>query len=925
MRLLKLKILSSRYSYEWLPLFALLVGLLMTYALWTNEKKNTDKALEYRYEYILKAAENTVLKQIANFHQAMLGVQSFFRASNYVTSNEFNLYVSNLLREQRELGLKSVGFARYVDTHKPETYADLGSNVMHMLIHDKPITKHQFAPIAYLEPKLEEVSPLAIDAFADLATREAMELSTKTNDFVMSSNWNMDIFGQVCDCLVIYLPVFINNTAVDTMLQREQNSYGWIFFRISFTELLKNSLKPLEDGNVQFYVYDITQANAKEIYKTELNEQFMRSKKPKYSKEHGIRTSYHHWRLLVNSTIAFERKETYKHANQIGLFGLFLSVVFSAGIYLISARLRTLQLIQKVSKKLYFSEQRWKFALEGAGDGVWDWDVETGVVELSKQWKAMLGYEESEIQNNIDEWKSRVHPEDYANVINAVNLTLAGNKETYAYEYRMRCKNGSWKWILDRGMVVGRDQHGKALRMVGTHADISGLKKSEEAIWQHANFDLLTGLPNRRMFYARLDQEIQKAKRSGLKVALIFLDLDGFKEVNDTLGHDQGDLLLKLTANRLSECMRGSDAVARLGGDEFILIIGDIANAELGRIETVAQKVIDALSEPFQLSQETAYVTASLGIVIYPDDAMRIEDLMKSVDQAMYASKQKGGGCYTYFTPRMQEIALYRKQLSNDLRLALARRELFLEYQPIVDLMSGDIYKAEALLRWKHPTRGLVPPAEFIPIAEDTRLIHDIGNWVFQEAMEQAMKWRQSLHPCFQVTVNKSPIQFQIEGVRQSTWVDVMQAHRVPGDAVIVEITESLLLDASSKVQERLAQFQKLGIQVAIDDFGTGYSSLSYLKKFDIDYLKIDKSFVANLAEQSDDLVLCEAIIAMAHRLGIKVIAEGIENDLQRTLLTRAGCDFGQGYYYAASVSAEMFESLIKGGKQRIDSHTKVG
>lgn len=411
------------------------------------------------------------------------------------------------------------------------------------------------------------------------------------------------------------------------------------------------------------------------------------------------------------------------------------------------------------------------------------------------------------------------------------------------------------------------------------------------------------------MFYARLDQEIQKAKRSGLKVALIFLDLDGFKEVNDTMGHDQGDALLKLTAQRLVDCMRGSDAVARLGGDEFVLIMGDIGPADLNHVEIVAQKVLDLLSQPFKLLQDVAYISASLGIAIYPDDASTLEDLMKSVDQAMYASKQKGGQCFTYFTARMQQVAQHRMQLSNDLRLAIANQQLFVEYQPIVELNTGRVYKAEALLRWLHPTRGLVSPGEFIPIAESTRLIQDIGNWVFNEVVKQATLWRERLDPDFQIAVNKSPVQFNTDDDKAHSWLALLQQHQANGKAIVVEITEGLLLDGSSEVKQRLQAFQDMGMQIALDDFGTGYSSLSYLKKFEIDYLKIDRSFVGNLSEGSDDLILCEAIIMMAHRLGMKVIAEGIETAQQRALLVRAGCDYGQGFLFSKSLPPKELEA----------------
>ena len=661
-----------------------------------------------------------------------------------------------------------------------------------------------------------------------------------------------------------------------------------------------------------YQLYDVTaNQHDKPIYETK-NTLYQAQRNPSmFVKSYTIKAMGYEWDMRAASLPGFEQSLDYKRANYIGLLGLFISFALSGILYLLVVRTRAVDTIHKVSNQLSASEQRWQFALEGAGDGVWDWDIKNNKVIFSKRWKAMLGFEEHEISDDVNEWKKRVHPEDYVNVMQAVEATLSGLNDVYSNEHRVQCKDGSWKWILDRGMVVSRDADGKPERMVGTHADISSLKKSEEAIWQHANFDSLTGLPNRRMFYGRLDQEIQKAKRSGLKVALIFLDLDGFKEVNDTLGHDQGDALLKLTAERLVECMRGSDAVARLGGDEFVLIMGDVGPADLNHVEIVAQKALSVLTQPFQLAHDVAYISASLGIAIYPDDATTIEDLMKSVDQAMYASKQKGGQCFTYFTARMQQVAQHRMQLSNDLRLAIVQNQLFVEYQPIVELKTGSVYKAEALLRWLHPTRGYISPAEFIPIAEDTRLIQEIGNWVFNEAFKQALHWRQTLEPNFQVAVNKSPIQFNFDEDKAHSWLTLVNQHQQSGQAIVVEITEGLLLDASSEVIQRLKSFQEMGMQVALDDFGTGYSSLSYLKKFDIDYLKIDRSFVANLAEGSDDLILCEAIIMMAHRLGMKVIAEGIETAQQKTLLIRAGCDYGQGFLFAKSLSPKDLEAYV--------------
>jgi diguanylate cyclase (GGDEF)-like protein/PAS domain S-box-containing protein len=467
---------------------------------------------------------------------------------------------------------------------------------------------------------------------------------------------------------------------------------------------------------------------------------------------------------------------------------------------------------------------------------------------------------------------------------------------------------------LEITKVKLRDSAGEATGTIGIAIDITQKKEAEELIWKQANFDTLTGLPNRRMFSDRLEQEIRKAHRSDLPLALMYLDLDGFKEVNDTLGHNMGDILLKDVAQRLSACVRETDTVARMGGDEFTVILGELDGT--GSVDRIAQDILRKLADPFPLGDEVAYISASIGITLYPDDATGIEDLLKNADQAMYAAKNQGRNRFSYFTKSMQEAAQTRMRLAGDLRGALAANQFRLVYQPIVELATGAIHKAEALIRWQHPTRGLVSPAEFIPVAEDTGLIIDIGDWVFREAARQAAIWRASHHAQFQISVNTSPVQYRNDGINQDAWLDHLQKLGLPGQSIVVEITEGLLLDAGAAITDQLLKFRDAGIQVSLDDFGTGYSSLSYLKKFDIDYLKIDQSFVRHLEANSDDMVLCEAIIVMAHKLGLKVIAEGVETQEQRALLAAAGCDYGQGYLFCRPVPAEQFEALLQATRQ---------
>ncbi len=422
--------------------------------------------------------------------------------------------------------------------------------------------------------------------------------------------------------------------------------------------------------------------------------------------------------------------------------------------------------------------------------------------------------------------------------------------------------------------------------------------------------DSLTNLPNRHMFYDRLEQEIKKSHRSGLPMALLLLDLDRFKEVNDSLGHAQGDVLLVEAARRITECVRESDTVARLGGDEFTVILSEVE--DINSVERIAQNIIERLAAPFQLLQEMVHVSASVGITLYPNDAKDIEALMKNADQAMYVAKNAGRNRFSYFTAALQEAAQTRLHLLSDLRNALAGKQLAVYYQPIVEIASGKIHKAEALLRWQHPVRGMVSPMQFIPLAEESGLIHEIGDWVFHEAARQVKRCREMFVPQFQISVNKSPMQFRDNGSDYVSWPSHLCAMDLPGNSLAVEITEGLLLNAEVGVTEKLLLFREAGIEVALDDFGTGYSSLSYLKKFDIDYLKIDQSFVRNMGDDPDDQALCEAIIVMAHKLGLKVIAEGVETELQRDLLASYGCDYAQGWLYSKAVPAGEFEALLK-------------
>jgi len=534
-------------------------------------------------------------------------------------------------------------------------------------------------------------------------------------------------------------------------------------------------------------------------------------------------------------------------------------------------------------------------------------DADNNIIAINPAFTQITGYEFEDVKNqNPSMLNSGRHDSEFFQSL-WQELTTTGRWQGEIWDKRKN-EEVYAKWLTINAII---NNDGSIQRYIALFSDITDKKRSEEVIWKQANYDKVTNLPNRNMFHDRLEQEIRKSDRANEPLALLLIDLDQFKEVNDTLGHDVGDLLLQKVGMRIRDCVRSTDTVARLGGDEFTIILTDLPS--LSKVEVIAQKIVDRLAEGYQIGDHAIHISGSIGITLYPDDTNSIDALIKNADQAMYAAKEKGRNCFSYFTQSLQDIAKNRLNLKNDLRHAIPNDELSVYFQPIIDLSSGKIIKAEALLRWLHPMRGMVGPQDFIPLTEETGLINEIGDWVFRESVRWVKRWEDLLEEDFQLSINMSPVQFRNEDESiASQWLVYLNELGLSGENIVIEITESLLLNAESNVIDKLYHFRDAGIQVAIDDFGTGYSSLAYLKKFDIDILKIDQTFVRNLETDQNDIALSEAIIVMAHKLGLKVVAEGVETDGQRNILRDAGCDFAQGYLFSRPIQPNDFEAILK-------------
>ncbi|MDQ9169872.1 PAS domain S-box protein [Oxalobacteraceae bacterium R-40] len=579
----------------------------------------------------------------------------------------------------------------------------------------------------------------------------------------------------------------------------------------------------------------------------------------------------------------------------------------------IQIMLRDVTELKETQDKLRHISERLQLAIEGSGEGIWDWDILNDRFTFAGGLNKILGRPTISTLSEAEEWHRAIHPDDYERVLSTFREALEEKTPLYECEYRLRTRSGHWKWIWARGIIVDRDKHGRPTMMTGTLTDITARKESDELAWRHANLDALTSLPNRRLFRERLEMELLKVRRSSHQLAVLFIDLDGFKQVNDLYGHDAGDLLLMEAAHRLKNCVRETDTVARLGGDEFTIILTELVN--LDHVEFVCQKILSSLAETFHLGKEIGYISGSIGVSLYPMDAETPEDLIRKADQAMYAAKHTGKNQFNYFTKEMDDRAHNRLRITNELRHALQFGQLAVHYQPVVDLKSGEIAKAEALLRWHHPILGNIEPAEFIPMAEESGLIKQIGNWVFKEAAICCKQCKDQTGKNFQIGVNKSPIQFMAREM-ESNWLHFLFDQGLPASSISIEITEGVLLHASARVEDKLTRYQNAGVEIALDDFGTGYSSMSYLQKFHIDYVKIDQSFVQNIGTDPNSRTIAETIIMMAHKLGQKVIAEGIETEEQLDFLKRVGCDYGQGYYFSYPVPAERLVRTLAGDQQ---------
>jgi diguanylate cyclase (GGDEF)-like protein/PAS domain S-box-containing protein len=556
------------------------------------------------------------------------------------------------------------------------------------------------------------------------------------------------------------------------------------------------------------------------------------------------------------------------------------------------------------------SEERYALAMRGSNDGLWDWNLRSNQIYFSPRWKAILGYVENELQDDLHEWFSRVHSDDIDKLRLDIEAHLSGTTSHFENEHRILHKNGEFRWVSSRGLAVW-DANNQATRIAGSLTDISDRKFSEQKLLQYAFYDKLTGLPNRALFVDHLGLAIERAKRRPEhKYAVLFLDLDTFKDVNDSLGHMSGDELLVAVGKLLQNRMRATDTIARFGGDEFVILLDDIR--EKDNVTQIADWIHLALSQPFDLSDHQVYITASIGIVLGEMGYQRPEEVLRDADIAMYHAKSKGKARYEVFEPAMRTRVLDRLELANDLRHAIENQELRLHYQVIFSMVTGKITGLEALVRWQHPDRGLLYPGDFIQLAEETGFISSIDRWVLYEACRQLSEWQQETPLFSQLTIS---VNLSGRDLAQPDLIDFVESTlsetRLDPKNLNLEITETVIIENKDSTVDVCTKLRELGVHIQIDDFGIGYSSLSYLSQFPINALKIDQSFIRKMDDGNNEANIVQAIVMLSRRMGVNVIAEGVETADQFNALKALGCEYGQGYYVSKPLVSDQTKALM--------------
>jgi diguanylate cyclase (GGDEF)-like protein/PAS domain S-box-containing protein len=898
------------------PMLLLLLSVIAFYS-YSNFKESEEKQLKFYKQ--TRSYHHTLMRAFQTHLEILESLKSYFNASEVVHRNEFKIVTQTPIN--KHAGIQALEWIPKIDHLERNTFERTlpdGGSIRRLDQHGKlqpAADKKEYYAIQYIEPPEDNSLAFGFDITSNPLAAEALFRARDSGQIAATAPLRLVQETENKVGIALYNPVYQTASTPADIEQRRASIIGVVATIFRLQSLIDNELTLIKQQTIAVRLLDVTDDANPQLLFTNYD-QDSPNLKHELSENHIIDMGGRQWRLEYTATSNFIAENTTWGVWVVLTGGLMVTALFGTVLLMLTGRTqsmeevvleRTTELRNEVIQRRD-AETQLRQVLDGAELGFWDWNYATGTQWVNDRWMEILGIDQSELKNNISDFIERIHPKDRDKTVATITQHIQSDT-AYVVEFRMQHHDGDWLWIQAAGAVVSHDPASqKPLRLCGTLQDISERKKQEDHILHQAHFDALTGLPNRFLALDRLSQLINEAHRNKRRVAVLFLDLDDFKKINDTLGHETGDKLLTEAASRLQSVVRDTDTVGRLGGDEFIILIGGLL--EPSNVQYAADALCNKFTEAFAIDNRELVLTASIGISIYPDDGENLSELLRNADTAMYHSKELGRNTYSYFTDEMNQGVSRRLLLEEQMHGALNRGEFRLCYQTKVEIKSGRITGTEALLRWCNPVLGDVSPIEFIPIAEDTGMIVNIGKLVVTEALRMLSQWQSMLKHSFTMAVNLSPRQFRDPNL-VSFIENVLHQFELPAYSLELEITEGVLMSGHTYIDDALNALNDLGVNLAMDDFGTGYSSLSYLRSYPFDVIKIDREFINDLTQDPRDRELVSAAITMAQGLGLKVVAEGVETEAQLEYLSAWGCDYGQGYLFSKPVTAEEITEVL--------------
>jgi diguanylate cyclase (GGDEF)-like protein/PAS domain S-box-containing protein len=925
----------------------LIIGFGATALLFLGTCKLEDEAFNKDFERRASLRVTTLQRGLEEAVQVLTVINRLFTTVDNPTRDQFHTFTDPLL--QKYPHVQAFSFQRFVmrgeryafEAAMQPRYPQFGITT---LVEGKTIPaplRDRYLVVDYLEPMQGNEAALGLDLSANQLVMDTLQRAIETNSPVSTGALRLAQASTNERGLLVLMPVYRHGMPLTTAAERRAAVIGdttAVFNARVLLERIFNSFGPIRREGLEVSVYLGTSASREDlVYRTDdVRREAIVPGLPSwlgYRRPVHVRRTFdiagQPWHLEVKSAPI---PLTSNHSNSLLILGAgtLLTLLAAAYLYTLSMRSRRIQrtvdertaelrLTNVLLKEDIHARQQAERALqlrqraiEASANAIIimranapDYPIEY----VNPAFERITGYSTAEVGGRSIRMLEGpdVDKQGFIDIWSALNEQRECN-----VVLRTNNKDGALMWN-DFYIAPVKSEEGKVTHFVAALYDITSMKRYEAELEFQANRDVLTGLVNRNMLRKVLEEAMAYAERYQRSLWVVFVDLDRFKFVNDTLGHKAGDLLLKTVAGRLRGAVRDTDTIARLGSDEFVIVMSEYT--DVGLDTRNLQRIQAAIAAPMTIEGHTFFPTCSLGVAAYPDDGRDAEMLVKHADIAMYRAKQSGRDNYQFYTPAMNEQALERLRIEGDLRLALERNEFLLHYQPKIDLRSGNIVGMEALIRWQHPELGMVSPVRFISLAEETGLILPIGSWVIRTACEQTKAWQDAGWGKLRVSVNLSVRQF-VQKDLVSSIAAVLKDTGLDADLLELELTESLVMTDVDHAIGILRQLKELGVHLSIDDFGTGYSSLSYLKRFPIDVLKIDKSFVRDITVDADDAAITVSIISLAHSLKLHVIAEGVETQEQLSYLRRHGCDEMQGYLFSPPVPAEQFETLLQ---QKVD------